>query len=129
MLGFAMKTGEKVVSKGEFAQICNVSPGRVTQWIHEGKIGSDALVGEGRSAKIIVGLAQRQVRARTDSGQAFGTVLPDAEPRFRRDPHGALPRREEGVHEPERLVSRRKVGFESDPVEPIGAMVLVPTQR
>lgn len=70
-----MAGSDTVVSKGRFAEICNVSPGRVTQWIAEGKIGPDALVGEGRSAKIVVAIAQRQIRARTDSGQAFGNGL------------------------------------------------------
>lgn len=70
-----MTGSQQVVSKGDFARICNVSPGRVTQWIAEGKITADALVGDGRAAKIIVGIAQRQVRARTDSGQAFGNGL------------------------------------------------------
>lgn len=70
-----MAGSEPVVSKGDFARICGVSPGRVTQWITEGKISGAALVGEGRSAKIVVALAQRQVSARTDSGQAFGNGL------------------------------------------------------
>lgn len=66
---------QQVVTKGEFAKICNVDASRVSQWLKEGKIGPDAVVGEGRSAKIIVGIAQRQIRARTDSGQAFGNGL------------------------------------------------------
>lgn len=52
-----------------------MSAGRVSQWISEKKIGPEALVGVGRSAKIIVAIAQRQIRARTDSGQAFGNGL------------------------------------------------------
>lgn len=70
-----MASPESAVSKSEFARICNVSPGRVTQWISEGKISGAALVGHGRGAKIVVALAQRQVGARTDSGQAFGNGL------------------------------------------------------
>lgn len=70
-----MVNPEAVVSKSRFAEICNVVPGRVTQWISEGKIGKEALVGEGRSAKIIVAVAQRQLRSRIDSGQAFGNGL------------------------------------------------------
>lgn len=79
-----MANPEPIVSKSRFAEICNVVPGRVTQWIGEGKIGKDALVGEGRSAKIIVAVAQKQLRSRIDSGQAFGnglnTKLSRAEP-------------------------------------------------
>ncbi len=70
-----MGTGKAIVSKGRFAEICNVSPGRVTQWITERKITGDALAGEGRSAKIVVAIAQRQLRNRIDSGQAFGNGL------------------------------------------------------
>ena len=29
-----------IVTKGRFAEICNVSPGRVSQWIAEGKISA-----------------------------------------------------------------------------------------
>jgi hypothetical protein len=60
------------VSKGEFATIIKVSPGRVSQMISEGKISGDAIVGEGRSAKINVEVARQQIRARTDVGQSLG---------------------------------------------------------
>ncbi len=70
-----MATSETPVSKGDFARICNVSPGRVTQWIQEGKISGPALVGEGRSARIVPSIARKQIKARTDSGQAFGNGL------------------------------------------------------
>lgn len=66
---------DDVVTKGEFAKLCGVSPGRITQWIDEGKITGDALVGEGRSAKIRVEVAKRQVALRRDIGQAFGNGL------------------------------------------------------
>lgn len=65
----------QVVSKGDFARLADVSPGRVSQWIAEGKIGRDALQGEGRSAKIIVDKALAQVRLRRDPGQAVGNGL------------------------------------------------------
>jgi len=64
-------TGE-VVSKGQFAALRNVSPGRVSQWISEGKIKPDALVGEGRNAKINVAMATRQLRDSLDVGQLTG---------------------------------------------------------
>lgn len=63
------------VSKGEFARLINVSPGRVSQMIAEGKIGPDALEGEGRSAKIWLNLARRQIADRTDIGQRFGNGI------------------------------------------------------
>ena len=65
----------QVVTKTEFAALCNVSPARVSQWIAERKIKPDALVGEGRSAKINVALAQSQVAAKLDVGQRFGNGL------------------------------------------------------
>src|SRR5215813_1640879 len=58
----------EVVSKGQFATLRNVSPGRVSQWISEGKIKPDALVGEGRKAKINVAVATRQFRDSLDIG-------------------------------------------------------------
>jgi len=62
----------EVVSKGQFAALRNVSPGRVSQWISEGKIKPDALVGEGRKAKINVAVATRQLRDSLDVGQLTG---------------------------------------------------------
>lgn len=62
----------QTVPKGEFAKLLNVSPGRVSQMIAEGKISHDALDGHGRSAKIRVGVAMDQLRRRTDVGQRYG---------------------------------------------------------
>ena len=70
----------EVVSKGQFAALRNVSPGRVSQWISEGKIKPDALVGEGRNAKINVAVATRQLRVALDVGQLTGNGV-----RTRRD--------------------------------------------
>lgn len=64
-----------VASKGEFARRCNVSPGRVSQWISSGQIGPDALVGEGRSAQILVDKALSQLKRRLDVSQRFGNGL------------------------------------------------------
>lgn len=66
---------ELVVTKGEFARMLNVSPGRVSQMISEGKIGADALEGEGRNAKIRAVLARQQISDRTDVGQRTGNGL------------------------------------------------------
>ncbi len=63
------------VSKGRFAELTNVSPGRVSQWISEGKIKPDALIGEGRNAKINVEKATLQLRASLDISQRTGNGL------------------------------------------------------
>ncbi|RWB85935.1 MAG: hypothetical protein EOQ52_20510 [Mesorhizobium sp.] len=63
------------MSKGDFARHINVSPGRVSQYIAAGMIGSDALQGEGRNAKVIVAKAVEQIRQRRDIGQALGNGL------------------------------------------------------
>ncbi|KZL02277.1 MULTISPECIES: hypothetical protein [unclassified Pseudovibrio] len=62
----------RLVSKSEFARECDVSPARVSQWINEGKISPDAIVGEGRRAKINADLAVQQVYSRRDVGQSLG---------------------------------------------------------
>ncbi len=66
---------ELVVSKSQFAALIRVSPGRVSQMIAEGKIGPEALEGEGRSARIRVEIARAQLRERTDLGQRLGNGL------------------------------------------------------
>ncbi|WP_299482050.1 hypothetical protein [uncultured Roseibium sp.] len=64
-----------VVTKGEFAKFINVSPGRVSQYIAEGKIYGDALVGTGRGSKINRPIAQEQLRQALNIGQMFGNGL------------------------------------------------------
>jgi hypothetical protein len=64
-----------VVSKSQYAALKNVSPGRVSQWISEGKIEPDALIGEGRSAKINVAVADRQLKQKLDLSQRLGNGL------------------------------------------------------
>jgi len=60
------------VTKGEFAKLRGVTPGRVSQWIKEGKIGPDALDGIGRSARIRVSVACEQLRGSLDLSQRMG---------------------------------------------------------
>lgn len=67
------------LSKGEFAKLMGVSPGRVSQWISEGKIGPDAMHGTGHRARIYPDLAREQIAGRTDPGQRFGNGLPTAQ--------------------------------------------------
>lgn len=64
-----------VVSKSEFARLTNVKPPRVTQWIEEKKIHGDALVGEGRSARIRVSLACQQLKRTLDIAQRLGNGI------------------------------------------------------
>lgn len=71
----AQGAGSETVSKGVFAGLCNVSPGRVSQWISEGKLTADALEGEGPRAKVRVAIAQAQLRRHLDVGQRFGNGL------------------------------------------------------
>lgn len=67
--------GFDVVSKGKFAELKNVSPGRVSQWIAEGKIGVDALVGDGRKARIRVSVANEHLRRKLDPIQSVANGL------------------------------------------------------
>jgi hypothetical protein len=82
-----------VVSKGEFARLCNVTPGRVSQWLSEGKIKPTALVGEGRSARIIVEVARAQLRGAMDIGQRFGNGIGTQLPGGESGSHEAAPAR------------------------------------
>ncbi|MEN5277322.1 hypothetical protein ABE527_10255 [Brucella sp. TWI432] len=60
------------MTKGEFARLINVTPGRVSQYIASGQIGPDALDGTGRSARIIVDKARRHLSGRLDVAQRVG---------------------------------------------------------
>lgn len=62
----------EVIRKSDFAVLAKVSPARVSQWIAEGKIGGEALVGIGRSAMIRVEIARRQLKNALDVNQRFG---------------------------------------------------------
>jgi hypothetical protein len=64
-----------LVTKSEFARRRNVSPGRVSQWIAEGKIDGSALVGTGRDQRICESVAVEQLRRRTDAGQRLGNGI------------------------------------------------------
>ncbi|MDR3513769.1 MAG: hypothetical protein P4L73_19200 [Caulobacteraceae bacterium] len=70
-----MAAPAETVSKGEFARLRGVSAGRVSQWIAEGKITAAALEGEGRFAKIRVGVATAQLRDSLDIGQMLGNGI------------------------------------------------------
>jgi hypothetical protein len=59
-------------TKTEFAARCNVSPGRVSQWISAGKIKPTSLEGEGRSAKIVIAAALSDLKRSLDVSQSIG---------------------------------------------------------
>lgn len=63
---------QEAVTKGEFASIIGVSPGRVSQYLAAGQISQAALVGSGRSAKILVGQARADLRLTLDVAQRLG---------------------------------------------------------
>jgi len=63
------------VSKGEFAAIIGVTPGRISQYLAQGKITSAALVGHGRNAKIIVERARADLRLTLDISQRLGNGI------------------------------------------------------
>lgn len=63
------------VTKGEFARIIGVSPGRVSQYLTEGKISAAALEGSGRSAKIKVEQARADLRLTLDVSQRLGNGI------------------------------------------------------
>lgn len=61
------------VSKAAFAEMCNVHPSRVSHWIKDGRINGDAIAGEGRGARIVVAVAQKQLKGRLDPYQMLAT--------------------------------------------------------
>lgn len=63
------------MSKSEFAAHIGVVPSRITAMIASGIIGPDAIVGEGRKARIRVELATDQVRSRRHIGQSLSNGL------------------------------------------------------
>lgn len=76
---------ERIVSKSDFAAACNVTPSCVANWISRGKIGPEALVGDGRAARIKFDVAMAQLKERLDPSQRFGlngisTKLDDSPP-------------------------------------------------
>ena len=67
-----MAEAEDVVTKGRFAVLAGVSQPRVSQWLAEGQISGDAIVGSGRKARIRVAVAQKQLRRNLDASQHLG---------------------------------------------------------
>lgn len=63
---------EVSATKGEFAAMIGVTPGRVSQYLTEGKIRPSSLEGSGRSARIIVERAKSDLRLTLDVSQRLG---------------------------------------------------------
>jgi hypothetical protein len=66
---------EGSVSKGDFAAIIGVSPGRISQYIAAGKISAASLVGQGRNARIDVERAKADLRNSLDISQRLGNGI------------------------------------------------------
>jgi hypothetical protein len=63
---------EDIVTKGRFAAIAGVSAARVTQYLADGQISGEAIVGSGHRARIRVAVAMEQLRANLDPSQHLG---------------------------------------------------------
>ena len=61
-----------VVTKKAFADVANVSPSRVSQWIRGGQISGEAIVGHGHRARICVAVALEQLKRNLDPVQHLG---------------------------------------------------------
>ena len=60
---------DRVVSKSSFAELIGVTPARLSQYLAEGRISGEAIVGVGRHARINVAVAQAQLKTRLDITQ------------------------------------------------------------
>ncbi|NKK92383.1 hypothetical protein GFL95_14280 [Rhizobium leguminosarum bv. viciae] len=69
------KEQDETATKGEFAILIGVSPGRVSQYLKEGRISAAAVQGNGRNARIIIERAKADLRVSLDVGQRFGNGL------------------------------------------------------
>ncbi|MEM1376155.1 MAG: hypothetical protein AAGG69_02090 [Pseudomonadota bacterium] len=63
---------EQLITKTELAALAGVSKARVSQWLDEGIVQSDALVGTGRTAKVRRDLALRQIAKNRSVSQSMG---------------------------------------------------------
>ena len=60
---------DNVLSKRIFAELIGVTPARLSQYLAEGRISGEAIVGVGRHARINVAVAKAQLKARLDITQ------------------------------------------------------------
>ena len=64
---------DDVVTKSAFASLCGVSCGRVSQWLADGKLDGEAIVGHGHRARIRIDVARRQLKQRLNITQRLAT--------------------------------------------------------
>jgi hypothetical protein len=62
-----------IVTKSAFASLCGVSNARVSQWLADGKLDGEAIVGHGHRARIRVGVARAQLKRRLNITQRLAT--------------------------------------------------------
>jgi hypothetical protein len=60
---------DDVASKQTFAKLIGITPARLSQYLVEGRISGEAVVGVGRHARINVAVAKAQLKARLDITQ------------------------------------------------------------
>jgi hypothetical protein len=65
-----------VLSKSQFAKMVSRDASQVTRWLESGKLHGDALIGEGRNARINVPVALRQLNISLDLGQQLAQAKP-----------------------------------------------------
>jgi hypothetical protein len=61
-----------IMMKSDFARRCNVSRGRVSQWLAAGQIDGAAIVGTGRNAKLDAATALSQLKLRLATDERYG---------------------------------------------------------
>jgi hypothetical protein len=81
-----MAIAPDLVTKTEFAKLSGVTGAMVSMWIKRRKIYGDAIVGEGRGARIVVDIARAQLKKTLDLSQRLGA---DGKVRFDDDPETA----------------------------------------
>ncbi|MBU2533316.1 MAG: hypothetical protein KKB37_11285 [Alphaproteobacteria bacterium] len=133
---------ELIEGKSEFARRIAVKPARITQMIQEGKIPPEALVGEGRTARIRVHLALKQIAQKRDIGQALGNglgtrldgVAPEGNETREEDPEPDLPLapREPSVEDEikqERLIRERRANRQAQEADALRRGALMETAQ
>jgi hypothetical protein len=65
-----------ILTKSQFADRLGRHPSQVTRWIEAGKLSGDAVVGEGRNARINLAAALRQLNITLDLGQQLAQARP-----------------------------------------------------
>ena len=73
-----------MLTKAAFAKRCNLSKGRISQYIRAGQLTAPALVGDGRDQKVDLELGREQLKLRLDFDQrmlnGLSTRLDDPKP-------------------------------------------------